>query len=222
MAIVSDKTLIAKVQQSAKSLGVAATWATSGRPVNLADDFIFELYVLFELIIDANNYYDIVYVQGRGDKRDRFPQKPANKKDWPKFEIYEKQVHVLQWQVCAGTIVKDIHDIERAPDISIQSNTASDDPRYTDVELIWDAKYRKNPKDRITHAEISEFGRWLELFNLRHSSKPSFMLSSLRSMVANCLVTNGVQSTEPDAERTRLDLKEVASFYPGAEFVVCP
>lgn len=222
MATSNDMELIAQARQSARSLGVAASWVASRRPVKLADDFIFELYVLFTLIIALQEHYHINYFPGTGDKKDKFPRRPAMKKGRPKFYISDNPDGKLLWQICAGTQIADIYGVARAPDISFQNDKSSDTPCYRDVEIIWDAKYKKNSHNRITNAELSSFGRWIELLKLRKSKKPVIEMSNLQKLAANCLVTNGQESTEPDDERYRLDLKEVTFFYPGNSFQVRP
>ncbi len=113
--------------------------------------------------------------------------------------------------------------IKRAPDISFQTDTSPDNPDFNHLLLIWDAKYRKNKESRITHPEVSEFGRWLEVFKLRGVHNPPINLAKLSKLAANCLITNGNASTEPDIECKRLWMKEVANFHPNSsEFSVKP
>lgn len=222
MATAHDKNLINQVRKSAALLRIAGSWVNSGLPLNLEDDFVFELYVLFRLIIDLGNTYEVKYDPGIGNKMNKFPQKPANKQGRPKFEVYRKSDGVLLWQICTGTKIADIHGKKRAPDISFQSAQASDTPSYSQIELIWDAKYRKNSGDAITDHEFSSFARWLEVMKLRNKTKPAINLNALSNLVGNCLLTNGAQCTEPDVECQRADLKEVTSFYPGKMFSVRP
>ncbi len=215
MASSNDVTLVERTRSAASALGLAASWSGNRRAFDLADDFIYELYILFSLILDLSSYYDVDYKEGTGDNKNRFPQKPANKAGRPRFDIRSRQNGNLLWQVCAGTKITDNQSVERAPDISFQKGSASNTPTHNDVEMIWDAKYRKNPEDRITHSEVAAFILWIDLLNLKNSPKPSLQLNRLREMVANCLITNGRESTEPDGVLNRYDLKEVCSFYPG-------
>jgi hypothetical protein len=221
MAIATDRELISRTKESARALNVAARWVNSNRPLRLSDDFLFELFVLFELILDLKKQYRIKYLEGKGNKINQFPRSPALKQDRPRFEVYDTNGNIL-WQICPGTKISDIHGRERAPDISFQIATSPDNPQYKHVILIWDAKYRTNSDHRITDAELSEFARMIEVFLLRKSPKPSIQFSKLANLQAHCLFTNGLDTTEPDAERNRLDLKEVYHFYPDQTFVVRP
>jgi hypothetical protein len=222
MATATDRRIIDKARQSARSLHVAATWVNSGLPLKVTDDFLYELFILFELIYDLTSHYLVEYFEGNGTKQHNFPRKPANKEGWPKFTVWHKDDHVLLWQICAGTKIADIHGKKRAPDITFQIATSSDTPNYQDLVLIWDAKYTMTSTTRIRPEDLSEFGRWLEIFGLRGATKPPIILSSLVLLVQNCLITSGNKSTEPDAECIRLDLREVYSFYPGKTFSVRP
>ena len=222
MAYREDSDLIGKVRVAAKRLGVAAIWAKSGMPVDLPNDFIFELFVLFRLINDLQNVYSVKYETGFGPKAHQFPRKPSKKAGRPYFKLHSRSTNRLLWQICAGTKITDIVGIDRAPDVSFQKASAPESPTYRDIEMIWDAKYRTNSNERISHPEFSEFARLIELFELRKSRNPSISFSALKKMLANCLVTNGEASTEPDAERKRVNLKEVSSFSPGKEFKVVP
>lgn len=222
MATARDKRIISQALSSAQALGVSASWTKSRRPLNLADDFLFELYILFELILDLKNRYKVTYILGQGTKQHQFPLKPANKEGRPRFEVHAKPDGKLLWQICAGTRIKDIHGVDRTPDISFQNANSPETPSYLDVQLIWDAKYKKNPSHRITHDEVSGFGRWLEILSLRYAVKPEIVLEKLGQLLANNLITNGLESTEPDEELTRLDMKEVTSFHPTSSFNVRP
>ncbi len=221
MATAIDANLIARVQDSAKKLGVAATWAKTGHPVSVEDDFLYEMYILFELISALQHKYTVKYYSGSGDFLHMFPRKPANKKNRPRFEVYDsKNNRILQ--VCAGTKIKDIHDCQHSPDISVQDGSSSDDPNFTNIVFIWDAKFRKDCASRISNSEVSVFGRWLELFNLRGKSIDLVELHDLHQLHGNCLITNGDFSTELDVERKRLSIKEVSNFYPKMTFNVKP
>lgn len=221
MAIATDLNLINQVQISANKLGVASKWADTSQPVSVADDFLFEMYVLFELILSLQQNYIVTYLPGSQEQAHKFPQKPANKNGRPRFEIHHPTDGLI-CQVCAGTTVADIHGVERAPDISFQTDVSPDNPDFNHLLLIWDAKYRKDPNARITHPEVSEFGRWLEVFKLRGAPAPSINLAKLSKLAANCLITNGNASTEPALECERLWMKEVANFHPKSMFSVKP
>lgn len=220
MANSNNRALIDRTRIAAKKLGVAGIWAQSKLPVNIAEDFIYEMYVLFRLINDLSKHYMIRYDYGSSKHQDAFPRKSAKKEGRPKFEIFDKTN--LKLQICAGTKIKDIVGKFRSPDISFQKGSASDKPTYKDIELIWDAKYRKKVGDKITEKDFSSFSRWLELLQLRNQIKPGIKMNDLKELKGNCLVTNGKRSTENDEERRRSDIKEVENFAPNEIFNVRP
>jgi len=222
MAYREDSELIKRIRESARRLKLASIWEKSRFPVDLPNDFIFELFVLFRLIHDPQKNYSLKYEPGLGRKAHQFPRKPSKKAGRPYFRVHSKSTNRPLCQICAGTKVNDIVGVDRAPDISFQNASSSENPTYRDVKMIWDAKYRTNSNERISHHEFSEFARWIELLELRKPKNPSISFSALKEMLANCLVTNGEASTEPDVERKRVNLKEVSSFFPGKEFKVVP
>ena len=222
MAYSDDRKLMLRTKRAARALGIAATWVNSGQPVNISTDFIYELYILFELILQLSRFYKIKYNPGVGKNQHCFPKKPANKAGRPNFEVYSRHTRSLIWQICAGTKIVDKVNMKRAPDISFQKGSASDLPTFDDVELIWDAKYKSDSNTRITHKEISEFARWIDTLELRMTVIANLQLSQFHRMTANCLITNGKESTEPNAERIRCNLKEVMKFFPDKQFRVFP
>ena len=87
MASQNDVTLIRRTRSAANALGLASTWSGNAQPVDLAVDFIYELYVLFKAVLDLMGTYRVDYQAGAGSNRNKFPQKPANKAGRPKFNI---------------------------------------------------------------------------------------------------------------------------------------
>lgn len=85
MAYSDDRKLRQSTSSTARSLGVSAIWVNSKKPIDMADDFIYELYVLFYLITELKQEYKVQYDPGVGKKQNRFPRKPALKAGRPKF-----------------------------------------------------------------------------------------------------------------------------------------
>jgi hypothetical protein len=213
MAYATDIALINSVQVSAQAMGVAASWS-SGTPVNVKDDFLYELYLLFRLIDALNANYDVEYIPGAGAKAHEFPKKPADKAGKPRFHVKDRTSQTVLFQLCAGTKAADRNGDERGLDLSIQTAASSDAPKAVDVLQIFDAKYRTDNAARITHPEFSAFAHWVELFDLRGMPNAGLMFGALNDLNANCLVTNGDPSTELDVECTRVSVREVSDFHP--------
>lgn len=211
MANPTDRRLLKAVSDAAKALAGAARWHRSLRPVNAANDFVYEMYVYVNLLLALQRRFHVTYVPGSGRSAHGFPRKAANKQGRPRFLVSGP---AGSWQLCAGTKIRDMHGDARAPDISLQRGDASDDPDANDVEAIWDAKY-KTRDSRISSHEFSEFARWLEVFNLRARPAPSPVTSTAGDLAGHALVTNGSHSTEYDAELQRTNVREIASCYPG-------
>ena len=214
MAYAQDLTLINDVQIAASRLGVASRWS-SGTPVQVEDDFLFEMHLLFRVLTALEANYSVTYVPGTGSTTHEFPKKPASKAGKPRFNVKDKNNGSRCFQICAGTTARDESGRPRGLDLSIQDANAPDDPDYQHVLQIFDAKYRKNSNDRITHAEFAAFAHWVETFGLRNTPSAGLNLGTLNDLDANCLVTNGRHSTETDNECQRVTIKEIARFYPN-------
>lgn len=217
----TDKDLIRAVQAAASSLSVASKWSTGAR-LKVADSFLLEMFLLFQIIQDLQTSYDVQYVPGTGTKKHCFPKSPSSKAGRPKFLVKDKSTRATLFQICAGTTVDDLNGHSRALDVSIQASGASDTPIHTDVLQIFDAKYRKTISKRLSHHEFSEFARWIELFGLRTGGTAGLTFSSLSEFDANCLVTNGQPSTELDVECNRTGLREITNFHPKTTYVSRP
>lgn len=214
MAYVQDAALISDVQTAAAKLGVASSWA-SGSPVLVKDDFLYELHLLFRLLSELSEYYNIDYLPGSGSKMHEFPRSPAAKAGRPRFNVLHKATKAVILQVCAGTKAEDSSGKERGLDVSFQSANATDSPVATDVLQIFDAKYRADPQSRISHLEFAGFSHWVELFTLRGGARAGLFLGRLSQLNDNCLVTNGQASTEENAECVRIGVREVTKFRPN-------
>ncbi len=210
MANPTDRRLLKAVSDAARALKKAARWPTSQRPFSVTDDFVYEIYVYVKLLVLLQGQFQVTYVPGSGRVAHAFPRKPANKRGRPRFMLTSAKG---DWQLCAGTKVRDLHGDTRAPDISLQRGTASEDPNLDDVDAIWDAKY-KSSGSRISSHEFSEFARWLEVLNLRARASPSCIASAAPDLAGHALVTNGAHSTELEAELRRTNVREIASYYP--------
>jgi hypothetical protein len=207
-----DKDLISRVQASAQKLRIAAMWS-HGLSLKVADSFLLELYLLFMIIEDFQKTYDVEYDPGLYPNKHVFPQSGAKKNTRPKFLIKDKISKQTICQICPGTRVQDMDGNDRAIDISFQTATSPDSPTLQHLLQIFDAKYRKRPSKRLTSHEFSEFARWIDLFQLK-SKSASLTFNALSDLSAHCLVTNGEETTEVDAERNRRSVREIVKFHP--------
>lgn len=206
--------LVDRVRDSARALSVAARWVNNSA-IRVQDDFIYEMFLLFEIVKALQDNYAVEYIPGTGDTTHEFPKKGTSKSGRPRFHVIGLESGICLIQICAGTRVLDPSGKERAFDLSFQSGDACETPTYAEVKQIFDAKLRKSHDRRITHPEFAAFSHWVELFGLREHFAPPLDLGSLSDINANCLVTNGQTSTEEDVERQRVGVTEVSNFYPG-------
>lgn len=216
MATDEEIRLSAWLKRAARSLGKAAIWPATGRIFTAERDYIFEFYCFLRMIRDLQVNYRIDYVPGSGKTIHCFPRKPANKSGRPRFDLYDKGTGQLLWQFCLGTKIKDVYGRRRAPDISLQLSTASeDDPTHSDVQLAWDAKFKRERGMRISDADIACFSQVVEFMGLRGRAVPAIRFDQLLDLVCNGLISNGDISTESDAGLRHLNIREVSAFFPG-------
>lgn len=225
MASGDKKALIDAIDRAANSLRRASRWSGSGRMVSIRDarNYVFEFYCYFRIVRALSQAYEMEYVPGFGDTANCFPRNPAGKRGRPKYIVRSRNgARAVLWQLCAGTQVRDVHNGRRAPDVSLQTATASDDPLPTDVAIIWDAKYRGNHDSAISDADFSRFARLIILLGLGSRPMPRLRLGPLDQLAAHALLTNGEFSNEPDAELARAGFKEARRFFPGKNFDTRP
>lgn len=217
----TDKALMRRVKSAGTRLTRTALWSTN-TSLNLANSFLLEMYLLFRIVQDLKSAYTVTYDKGASPHEHEFPQNGAPKAGRPKFIVKDKASGTVLFQICAGTTAADIHNHDRALDISIQKATATDSPTSNDVLQVFDAKYRTTFSDRLSHHEFSEFARWIELFGLRGAGTPAIQFGSMHDFDANCLVTNGQPSTELDAECNRTAVREITKFHPTKKYASRP
>lgn len=188
---------------------------------NAKDCYLYEFYCYIALITDLQSNYEIEFIKGVGQFEYKFPQSAANKKGKPRFNV--SKGGNLIFQVCAGTKVKcDIPTEENHPDISFQLPNASDDPSWTDLICIMDAKFKEVATSSLPKTEIYKFA---EILNLYHNPDPEsqpIQFAKFHGMWGNCLITNALAhySTVDCSYLTLKKMKEVEKFFPESIFRV--
>lgn len=219
----SDKKLLAKVRAAANSIRAASAWKKSKYAVNISDDFLYEMYVLGEILLDLRKKYVVDYDQGKGKKKDLFPRSPAHKAGRPKFLVRDRASGDLLWQVCAGTKVEDKEGNEHGLDISLQTNDSPEsNPGYAHALVAWECKFKEDPTTRVSKDEYERFAGWVRRLDLVPSKCPTTLLPGLSALNGNTVVTNGKESTYTDSSRGNDSVCEVSGFYPGKSHKAYP
>lgn len=204
------------LSRAASRLGSAAIWPATRRVLKAKEDYIFEFYCFLRMVRDLQINFRVDYVPGAGVNQHCFPRKPANKQDRPRFDIYDKASGKLLWQFCLGTKIRDRNGRERAPDMSLQAASAApNSPVCSDVRLVWDAKFKGSPAQRLTDADLATFAHMVEFFDLRGGAIPPVRFDRLMDLACNGLISNGTRSTETDAGLIQFSVKEIEGFFPG-------
>ena len=219
------------IKEYSKLLREGAVWHNSNEilaPVigevnepDSADNYVYEFYCYISIVIDLMSNYDIVFVEGEGPFKYKFPQAASNKKGKPRF--HAKKNDVTQFQICAGTKIKGKFESENNhPDISFQDALASEEPNYSELILIMDAKFKEGKDASLPKNEIYKFGVIVDLFSLRNISNSSIQFNRFTDLKANCLLTNGdAYSRQEDiAFLQYYNIKEVEHFGPDEQYNV--
>ena len=154
------------------------------------DSYIYEFYCYISIIVDLMPNYEIIFHEGTGKNKYKFPQAAADKKGKPRFHALKNDE--IQFQICAGTKIKcRFKSEENHPDISFQIATASDDPKEGDLILIMDAKYKENIDSSLPKEEIYKFAEIVRLFGLCKRPIKEIEFDIYKNFFGNCLITNG-------------------------------
>lgn len=105
------------------------------------ESFLFELKVLFSLLDYLTTHDWKCTIANRQASVIRLPRSPGLKRNFSYFVIEHLKTGEI-WQIVHGTQIADPFGAPRAPDISLQTNTAGLQPTFSDVKAIWDVKLR--------------------------------------------------------------------------------
>jgi hypothetical protein len=150
--------LLDHIDGLAHSVTESAIWHDSGELLaevetenqcDAAPDYVYELYCLFRIVSDLAKQHVVRLQAGFGNRKIRFPRKPAKKIGWPRYHVHDRVSSTLLLQVCAGTKVANMGaNIERAPDISLQRAEASESPTEADLYCLYDAKLNEGKQKK--------------------------------------------------------------------------
>ncbi len=168
--------------------------------------FLFEVRVLWILLLELERAGWNIQTHPKSG-RFTYARAPAKKGNRSYYKI-SNGPHTFH--LCHGTMIVDRHDQPRAPDISLQSSDAGDDPTYEHVLAFWDMKWRgrltpSSPSefhsdDTVTDQEFARFAllrKWLEppapgsASDVLDDWPPAFEVVGI--------ITNGRMPTEPES-----------------------
>lgn len=176
-------------------------------------DRIYEFYCLMRILVDLKKNYNITVVSSsKGGKI--FPEGPANKVGWARFNIKPINTSLTEYQVCFGTNIKLSTSPQStvAPDISFQHFNATDDPDETMVILIMDPKFKSNRNTTISVNLIREFRAIIADLDITNANNSDLLFHSLHNMKSNCLLTNGNAHEGQEQYCINHGMKQVGSF----------
>lgn len=174
---------------------------------------IYEFYCCMRIMEDLQQHYDIDLIPSIPGKS-IFPEGPSPKAGWAYFTIKPKNKTSTSYQVCFGTNIKisSSPNTHCAPDISFQNINSGDDPNENDVELIMDAKFKKNRDTKFSISTIHEFITIINNLGVKNASITDIRFNLLTDIRANCLISNGRVINKHQLYCANNKVKQVGSF----------
>ncbi len=175
-------------------------WETTGQAFGHFDNIkstpkgynIYEFFCCMRIVKDLQQHYNVKLIPStRGNSI--FPESPAPKNGWAYFEIRPKKLNVKSYQICFGSNIKlsSSPDTTCAPDISVQKINSSTDPDENEVELIMDAKFKKDRNTKFSISTIREFITMINDLQTNNATSIDLEFNLLTDLKANCLLSNG-------------------------------
>ncbi|MEY3442665.1 MAG: hypothetical protein RLZZ519_946, partial [Bacteroidota bacterium] len=195
--------IVDQIDEFAKHLKPAAVWHGSGlliadveteNPCEASGDFVYEMYCLWRVVADIAKRHFVRLITGsiRGLN---FPRKPAKKRGWPRFDVFDEKGETVIMQVCAGTGIYSANiDAFRYPDISFQHPGTADAPTELDLMCMYDAKFNEgHKKTDLSEGEYAKVQMMVSDLGLNRGLPLNLPVSftELQEFDANCVLTNG-------------------------------
>lgn len=206
-----------RLKSVAKKIKQAAKWHGSGLAVDSkTDDYVYELLCYFQVALAAQKIFSIevagaIKKPGKSSEA-RWPKKPGMKKNFSYFNLLDCKTNTVQFQLCPGINIEDLHGKLRAPDINLLRAGASIDPTHIELLACWDAKHTSNPTSRLPDTAVSDF-----VYTFQQLGAPTPPMAWTGSMsnaayLRSGLLTNGNMSTEPDSALNAHSVSETYFF----------
>ena len=214
------------IKKLSESMEEATHWHNSKMSIGSLssdqDNYLYEFFCYIHLVADLSEHYLIRYVPDRMGKH-KFPRKAGSKQNYPRFDAYSKrQSNRRMFQICAGTLISADDGHQIAPDISFQKPNSGEKPCAVDLILCMDAKFKRDPNDRLPQDEVFAFcetvNHVLGLSGIR-GHKINFF--RFKELTTNSILTNGKPHNDgAGAYLKQRKVKEVYSFDTALEYRV--
>ncbi|OXA84955.1 hypothetical protein [Flavobacterium hercynium] len=176
-------------------------------------DNIYEFFCCMKIIKDLQKNYNIELIPtSKGEYI--FPESPAQKNGWAYFTIEPKNKTLNSYQICFGTNIKLSSSPKTtcAPDISFQGINSGNNPDENDVELIMDAKFKKNRDTKFSITTIREFATMIIDLKTDKALLTDIQFNDFKNMKSNCLISNGQVIDKHEQYCKNKNILQVGSF----------
>lgn len=212
---------LATLRKFCSLLSKAAKWKNSNDAIlnvemikssNRKEESIFEFFCAMRILLDLKDNYSITIENNK--TTNRFPKGPSLKKNFPYFAIRNKDDNSILFQVCLGTQIKGVTDEKYAPDISFQRASASLNPNYEDVSMIYDAKFKHKLSASVTDSEFAKVFFMVIHLKCENAESNSLNVSfdKFKSFIGNCIISNGKPYKTASKIHQQSFLKEIVEF----------
>ncbi|MEO9533657.1 MAG: hypothetical protein ABJG68_01560 [Crocinitomicaceae bacterium] len=212
-----------EIKTFAKAIKKAAKWNDSGDTLLHIEthktdkkkrEYIYEFFCYIRILKDLKANYEIEFIKG-GTGGSQFPKAPGLKKNFPFFRLTNKTDGTDQFDYCAGIKVKGKAKEYSAPDISFILDDKLNDPDYTKIKMLHDAKYKHSAKAKVSDGEFYKVGGMIR--NLDCESKIGRLIAFDQftgplDLNGNFILTNGKAFKENKDHHALFSIKEAENF----------
>jgi hypothetical protein len=198
----SDRDLIRRVRELGDALQRASVWQGPRIEVDGArDDFVYELLCYLTVALAAVGPFiaELILRYPRkttGKLLPLFPKKPGYKKNFS-YLVLKTPDGKVAFELCPGVWITDRHGKDRAPDINLLLPNGGDNPGYTDLRVVWDAKYVQDEAKLLADTAVSDFVFTFEELGSPEAPADWGNAIAVPAFRGSGLLTNGRPSTEP-------------------------
>jgi hypothetical protein len=196
---VNSAELVGRLQEVGQKLKAAARWNGSLHDVDSDEDhYIYELLCYFKLSMAATPHFNLkIVLRSRsqtGNPAALWPRAPGKKQNYS-YICLHNQADECEYELCPGINITDRYNMDRAADINLLLPSQTEQPLFSHLCAIWDAKHRRIT-GRLSGPEVSDF---IVTFEALGKPEPSVSWRQImpQAFRKSGLLTNGLFSTEP-------------------------
>lgn len=213
-----SQSIAKRLREASKKLKQAAVWNGTDLAVDATkDNYVFELLCYFRVALHASKDFSIevagnLKTPTSGSSKAKWPKTPGKKENFSYISLKDKTGGDETYQLCPGINITDMHGKDRAPDVNLLNKDTGDHPKHTDLVACWDAKHTNRQGSRLPDTAVSDFIYTFQQLGSPSQPLPWGVTKGEEMFARSGLITNGCESTEPDAALVRHGISETYNF----------